>query len=506
MNFVSRHRQSRSGAGATWLRCDPINSASVEYLWEMTPSGMAPGYFGDVYKCRARILNANNNSTELLVAVKKLRPALIPQYEQQNEQQKSVLRMKQRLLREVNMLRGLNHPNIAPLLGYQSGDTLFDQVMVTPWYNNGSLVRWISGPNRPLGNKYSLVQGISAGVKYLHDRKLVHGDLKPDNILISDNYSPIIIDFGLTSTAREGHDMKVLDSRPESNRGGNRAWLSPGRVNGEHIKLTDDLYALGCLILFILTGQHPYQHAKSESDFWRMRTIGMPPSTLQVLEGLDPPLPSPDAWWVVMNQCWSLDSAESPKSTPVDATMSNIHPQIIRAIANEPLSSNDVNSHPVSPISEEGSPPPSPYTPPVPIVETPTSGPSISPPPPQVATIQERPESPTHLPSPPSSGNPISPSSPYGGNQRPKVETGSWIRFPWKRRHRSTAVPSDYSVDKSSSTDEEGRPPAEAIPPTNREGRNESGRSFDARVSLKRGSQKPGVFRGMLRYLRFGLF
>ncbi|KAG8895416.1 hypothetical protein FRB99_000605, partial [Tulasnella sp. 403] len=96
---------------------------------------------------------------------------------------------------ETKHWRGLEHEHILPLFGIakDANKTLY---LVSPWMDYGSLWEHIS--NNPLCDRPRYLWEVSSALVYLHEKKLIHGDIKAQNILISGSDHAKLCDFGLS--------------------------------------------------------------------------------------------------------------------------------------------------------------------------------------------------------------------------------------------------------------------------------------------------------------------
>ena len=159
-----------------------------------------------------------------------------------------------RLRREARFLAGLEHPGIVKILdrGHQAG---------CPWYvieyiPCGDLTTWLKHQRYGMGavsDVLPIVVKICESLAYLHARGIVHGDLKPSNILFRASGQPVLVDFGLAT--RFG-DREVLEA--DAGICASPAYAAPEQLQGELLDARADLYALGCLIFELLTGTTPF--------------------------------------------------------------------------------------------------------------------------------------------------------------------------------------------------------------------------------------------------------
>jgi len=126
---------------------------------------------------------------------------------------------KRRLRREVGTWWCLEHENIVPLLGIIYCDNLgTSPAMISPWYKNGTAQEYLDPKNSvSVSQRVKLLHDVAKGIHYLHTFdvtritvnaelckiKLIHGDLKPLNVLVDDNGVARICDFGLLRLVRE---------------------------------------------------------------------------------------------------------------------------------------------------------------------------------------------------------------------------------------------------------------------------------------------------------------
>ncbi|MEX0914513.1 MAG: serine/threonine-protein kinase, partial [Wenzhouxiangellaceae bacterium] len=155
--------------------------------------------------------------------------------------------MSERLTLETQLLARLDHPNIARIL---DGGTLPDgqNYLVMEWIEGEDLTecREKAGAlrNRCLG----LFEEIAEAVSHAHQRQVVHGDIKPANIRIARDGRPRLLDFGvarLTSGDLHGSDRTEALTP---------AFSAPEQLAGGTSSTRSDIYALGALLRWMLTG------------------------------------------------------------------------------------------------------------------------------------------------------------------------------------------------------------------------------------------------------------
>lgn len=192
---------------------------------------MGEGGFGVVYK------GCVNNRT---VAVKKLAAMVDISTEE----------LKQQFDQEIKVMAKCQHENLVELLGFSSdGD---DLCLVYVFMPNGSLLDRLSclDDTPPLAwhTRCRIAQGAANGISFLHENHQIHRDIKSANILLDENFTAKISDFGL-ARASEKFAQTVMTSRIV----GTTAYMAPEALRGE-ITPKSDIYSFGVVLLEVITG------------------------------------------------------------------------------------------------------------------------------------------------------------------------------------------------------------------------------------------------------------
>ena len=91
---------------------------------------------------------------------------------------------------------------------------------------------------------------------WLHGEGFVHGDLKPENVVVTPQGRPVILDFGLAMRAHVGMSREQLEWR--TNMAGTLAYMSPEQTLGRELDARSDLYAIGCILYEVVVGEPPF--------------------------------------------------------------------------------------------------------------------------------------------------------------------------------------------------------------------------------------------------------
>lgn len=159
-----------------------------------------------------------------------------------------------RFHREIEILSRLRHPRIVPVLDSQEAGAYLYLVM--PFLTGENLrLRLQREGQLPLAAVLSIVGDLAAGIDYAHGQNVLHRDIKPENVLLQGDRA-LVCDFGLARAI----DRAAVDSLSSSGLViGTPAYMSPEQAGtGEAPGSASDVYALGCVVYEMLTGEPPF--------------------------------------------------------------------------------------------------------------------------------------------------------------------------------------------------------------------------------------------------------
>ena len=192
----------------------------------------------------ARVFRATDRLSHAPVALKVLRPELL------------VSHTAQRFLREIDVLRQLDHPHIAPIL--DSGETDWLVWYVMAFIEGPTLRKWLDGHGKAPIDQTLLRSGeVLDAVAHAHARGIVHRDVKPENIVLNPAQGAVLLDFGIARAILMSEGERVTRSGFTV---GTSHYMSPEQAAGQPIDHRADLYALGCVLFECLAGQPPFKH------------------------------------------------------------------------------------------------------------------------------------------------------------------------------------------------------------------------------------------------------
>jgi serine/threonine-protein kinase len=216
----------------TQLRLDHALEGHYRIERQLGEGGMATVYLAEDLKHKRP------------VALKVLRPDL------------SAMLGTERFLREIEVVARLNHPNILGLHDSGEADGLFYFVM--PYVEGESLRARLDREGRlPLEEAVRITREVGGALQYAHEQGLVHRDVKPENILFQAGHA-LVCDFGIAQAASQTHERLTRTGIAV----GTFTYMSPEQLtDGGTVDQRTDVYALGCLLHEMLSGEAAFPAA-----------------------------------------------------------------------------------------------------------------------------------------------------------------------------------------------------------------------------------------------------
>lgn len=202
---------------------------------------------------------------------------------------------------------GTSHPNILPLLHHDRVST--HGICVLPLVAGGSLSKALNDMRLPEAVAKQYAVQIAGAVIHMHNLRLAHRDLKPDNILLSARNTPMVMDFGCSSIFTGDDEVTIA---------GTMQYCAPEVVSdmGRSDLSKTDVWSFGMLLYEMLSGLVPYVNLldTADVDAWNRTTAE------HIASGKTPELA--DRWASpkmkqVVTSCWAMD----PKSRPTMQTV-----------------------------------------------------------------------------------------------------------------------------------------------------------------------------------------
>src|SRR3954453_7448499 len=189
---------------------------------------------------------------ERVVALKLIAPELLAEAD-----------IRERFVREARTAASIEHPNVIPVYAASERDGVAFLVMR---FIDGEDLRSVVRREGPLApaRAAQLVGHVGAGLDAIHRAGYVHRDVKPANVLVDRDGHVYVTDFGLAKqvlsrtggATASGHWVGTLD------------YIAPEQIRGETVDARADVYALGGVLCFLLTGRVPFDREGDEAKLW----------------------------------------------------------------------------------------------------------------------------------------------------------------------------------------------------------------------------------------------
>jgi len=236
---------------------------------------LGAGGMGKVYKVR-------NVISDRIEAMKVLLPDLA-----------NVPELADRFMREIKVLAGLEHPNIAALRTAQRVDNQL--IMVMELVEGVTLQDRLEQGRLPVSEALDYSAQVLSALSYAHARGVIHRDIKPANMMVTAGGTVKLMDFGI---AKAAGDRKLTMTGTTL---GSLYYMSPEQIRGGELDPRSDLYSFGISLYEIVTGARPF-HGDSDFSLMTAHLQAEPVPPIDV----DPQLPA------ALNEIILLSIAKDP--------------------------------------------------------------------------------------------------------------------------------------------------------------------------------------------------
>ncbi|KAG8709742.1 hypothetical protein FRC09_000494 [Ceratobasidium sp. 395] len=210
------------------------------------------------------------------------------------------------IAREIHAWSKCKHKNVLEILGLVEHRSRL--ATVSPWMSGGTLPEYVS--RKPLVNRLNLCCHVAAGLAYLHQNDVVHGDLKGANALVSDKGVAKLADFGNTKLKEQSLRFTTRTSAVYSLR-----WAAPELLEQSPVSPEADVYALGMTIYETTTGQVPYA---DKTDMAVVMDImihkRLPDWNDDIINGAN----DKQLFRDLLNKCWSREGSARPRAADAE--------------------------------------------------------------------------------------------------------------------------------------------------------------------------------------------
>ncbi|MCX7048579.1 MAG: protein kinase [Candidatus Sumerlaeota bacterium] len=243
-----------AASGASSAAADPFDSSRrYQQIREIARGGM-----GVVYEAVDNIL-ARSIALKLILDSGTTRPEDLQQF-----------------LLEARAIAQLSHPNVVMI--YDIGLMGLRHYIAMELVKGGNLSKLIKDEKQlPIDEALRLFVEIARGLQAAHEAGIVHRDIKPGNILLTDKRQVKIVDFGLAKLSQKGSDLPDKTIMRSS---GTPGYMAPEQIRGEKMLPRADIYALGITLFDMLVGKPPHKltNITNEFDILKFQIDGILPS------------------------------------------------------------------------------------------------------------------------------------------------------------------------------------------------------------------------------------
>ncbi len=187
--------------------------------------------------------------------------------------------------KEAQTIANLRHPHIVRILDFDVENNI--PFLVMDYAPNGTLrQRYPKGSRLPLSTIVTFVKQVAQALQYAHDQKLIHRDVKPENMLLGTNNEVLLSDFGIAVAAHSSRSINVQDGA------GTIYYMAPEQIQGKPRRASDQ-YALAVVVYEWLSGNRPFkgtymeivtQHLTAQPPPLNERNSTIPPVVEQVVK------------------------------------------------------------------------------------------------------------------------------------------------------------------------------------------------------------------------------
>uniref|UniRef100_A0A7N8YED0 LIM domain kinase 1 n=1 Tax=Mastacembelus armatus TaxID=205130 RepID=A0A7N8YED0_9TELE len=232
-------------------------------------------------------------------------------------------------LKEVKVMRCLDHPNVLKFIGVLYKDKRLN--FIAEYIKGGTLreiiKKMVSGDNYPWNQRVSFAKDIAAGMSYLHSMNIIHRDLNSHNCLVREDNTVVVADFGLARLmVDDKHEEKLSqgklpglkrhDRRKRYTVVGNPYWMAPEMIHGKSYDERVDIFSFGIMLCEIIG------RVNADPDYLpRATDFGLNVSGF--LEHYCPP-DCPPAFFPMAAVCCDLDADKRPAFCKLEEWLENL--------------------------------------------------------------------------------------------------------------------------------------------------------------------------------------
>lgn len=175
---------------------------------------------------------------------------------------------RRRFLAEARAAGHLTHPHILTIFDAGESDDGYSYIAMEPLSGETLASRVAREGFPPVPVILDLAEQVAAALEYAHNRGVVHHDIKPENIMLGEGWRQVrVSDFG----AAERRRTRSGASRPRTEVAGTPAYMAPEHLRGEPTDARSDLFSLGVMLYWLVTGKLPWRDSDDVRQLLRER-------------------------------------------------------------------------------------------------------------------------------------------------------------------------------------------------------------------------------------------
>ncbi|KAG8911570.1 hypothetical protein FRC01_005643, partial [Tulasnella sp. 417] len=213
-----------------------------------------------------------------------------------------------RFEREIKVWRRLDNPYVLRLYGWCKFDD--ETYLVSPWLPNGGVVKYLEASGGRRERCLRLIYEIAQGLRYLHSHRIIHGSLRPSNVLIQDDGRAVLSDFTRVKIAPPGAGHTQVNPQVNVFR-----YQAPEFILDQPISSACDVYSWAMTALEIITGSPPYRTWRSSGQLIaQVIAKALIPNRS---EYDSPVFNQHPGIWVLFERCWKRDQTARPTAKEI---------------------------------------------------------------------------------------------------------------------------------------------------------------------------------------------
>ena len=177
--------------------------------------------------------------------------------------------LSNRMMREAQIIARIEHANIIPIYDViNHEDSIF---IIMRMLNGKNLGQLMHGWGKPINvnEAFKIMHQVMLGIEFAHSKGVVHSDLKPANIFISDSNEIFTLDFGLAA-------LLELEKLDKDKIYGTPLYMSPEQCKGLYPDARSDIYSLGLILYKLIVGHHPFAKIRSVQQLLSLQIEKVP--------------------------------------------------------------------------------------------------------------------------------------------------------------------------------------------------------------------------------------